>query len=305
MNKKISLLAVSLFFTSSLYSQNNPLNNGLVLNKDVKIPSVKPQIEENKDSVKKLEIYFDEKFNKYLEKIFGKEGEKLILERENLKSKSFSPDKLLYKMHLGDIKNKYLYSGAKFKISDDEYVYVSVTRASNCSDGKKDCELLDRIYMVVTENNKHHFIKINDIINVGIFKNGYRDLLINGVKYRFKLKASLSDTVKSRIQVENLHRNSKVLDFTLEKLSDGFSAAGVDLELNGKKLKILYGNKVLQDKNKAWFSDENAVFVMNFSFGDDFYINSVDKENELTTFKEAPGLGFMFVKDVLEVYSLN
>lgn len=101
--------------------------------------------------------------------LFGKWDEEL--EEVVSYSKSVEAEEILFKRDLRPIRDRYLYEAVVFRTSSGKPVYLSITQSANCPTSSK-CDIADKFFMVFTGEDKHEFVRIKDVVNVGFLISG-------------------------------------------------------------------------------------------------------------------------------------
>lgn len=205
---------------------------------------------------------------------------KILGTKENPKekpiSKSIETSKTLYNFNLNEILDKYLRTNIAFKTGKGTMVMLSVSKASNCPDGSNDCKDSDKFLLAFTYLDKTSFIKIKDIINLGLFMSGSKNIVIDGETYNAKVNASIMDVNSSQIIIKG--PKGIVLDKKLGEMLDVFGSFGVKIVLN-KEYRVVYGRKILCNSGVCDFSKDKMAFIMEYPVGKNSSYYSIDEKN--------------------------
>lgn len=230
-----------------------------------------------------------EKFINEMERILG--GEEKPIERQILKN--ITQEKILYNLNLNLITDKYLKTNITFKTGKGTDVMLSVSKASNCPDGSTNCKDSDKFLLAFTYYDKTSFIKIKDIINLGIFMSGSKNITIDGETYNAKVNASITDVNSSQIIIKG--PKGIVLDKKLGEMLDVFGSFGAKIVLN-KEYRVVYGRKIVCSQGVCGFSNDKMAFIMEYPVGKDSAYYSIDEKtfNGRSVYFETIGKQFFF-----------
>ena len=248
----------------------------------LEVPS--PKLKTEKITDKNVNDFFN-----YLDRVLS--GYEKPKEKSLFKSINKSAE--IYNFDLNKILDKYLYTPVKFKTSKQTEVTLSVSKSYNCPGGANNCRESDKFLLTFTYGTQTAFIKIKDIINLGIFMHGSKSISIDGETYTARAYANISDPNKREIEIKG--PNGVVLNKKLGEMLDIFSNFGYKAILN-KKYRIVYGRKVICDSNACNFSNDKMVFIVEYPLSKDSNYYTLDEKsssgNDL--YFESIGKNFFF-----------
>jgi hypothetical protein len=274
---------ILLSFISSLYSISNDLKIDLKNFKDTDIPIPTP-MKADETTSKDVNEFFSS-----LDKIWGScKGPK-----EKIISKSIEPETQIYNLDLNSILDRYLYTPIKFKTSRHTDVILSISKADNCPNGKSNCNESDKFLLTLTYANSTIFVPIKEIINLGIFMQGSKTVIIDNESYTLKIYGNISNINKSKIEIRG--PGGIVLSKELGEVLNIFSSFGYKIILS-KEYRIVYGRKIIRDLNNFRFSNQRKVFIFEYPINQDSDYYGVDesKYNGKSFYFEGIGKNYLF-----------
>lgn len=261
---------------------------------DVEIPQP-VKVESKEYSQKDLDYFFS-----YFDNLL-KEKE---LEGKGYYSVTKQVKEVTYSIDLKQILNKYLKSPITFKTSRGTIIYVSASRSSNCPDLTNNCNLEDKIFIVLTTSlGETFFIRAKDIVNFSFFMKGSKTVIIDGEEYTLKIYANVSEPSKSVLEVKG--PAGIVIKSDLAKLAEALASKIPEIKLS-RTYKLAYGNEIIQTGNgNAKFTGNKILLLFPTPVEDVstyYVIKASDIKSEGTVFPTMEANYIFSLKDeILEI----
>jgi|GEM_PF-3988123 len=174
--------------------------------------------------------------------------------------------KQAYHIPLGGKLNRYLKNEATFQTAEGKTVYLTLTRAVNCSNGAETCKGKDRLFAVLaTSDGKTFPAHAFSITSVPPVKKGKIELDLDGTGklYTVKIKLTrLTDSPKfSDVKLVVDYDGKTVYSATAAKILDGMMPSVDRVTMGNYDYIMMYGNPLVQNAKHVGRIEQNNPVV--------------------------------------------